>query len=375
MKIALITRRFEPNGGGTERDLIASARCLVEAGHDITIYAGEVRAPSTEWRIRTVATPPLGRALRLLIFARSAGALARAEGNDLILSFARIIDADILRSGGSAHASYLRAARRWRNSAGAIAMKLAPYHIIQRMIERRGFHSARLKKAIAVSDLVRDDLIREFRMAPDRVVTLYNGVDLMRFAPARDSTARRQLRQTIAIPDDAPVVLFIGNGFARKGLRFLLRAAGQAKRKMWLMVAGNDRAIDSYQRLARRLRISPRVLFLGAQARVERLFEMADVLALPSLFEPFGNVALEAMAAGLPVVTSAQCGVTALLPPALRPFVIQHPSDPGEIAARLTALLEVRGTELGEAARATAEQFSWQRYAIGLTAIVETLSK
>ncbi|MGH7915910.1 MAG: glycosyltransferase family 4 protein [Candidatus Binataceae bacterium] len=374
MNIALITRRFDPNGGGTERDLIMSARGLVEAGHDITIYAGEIRAPSTEWRLRMIATPPLGRALRLLMFARSAAARARIDGNDLILSFARVIDADILRSGGSAHASYLRAARQWRGGAGAAAMRLAPYHVIQQMIERRGFRSASLQKAIAVSDLVRGDLIREFRIAPDRVVTLHNGVDLDRFAPARDTTARRELRRTLTIPSDAPVVLFIGNGFARKGLRFLLRAVRQANSKMWLMIAGTDRAVASYQRLARNLRISPRVLFLGAQARVERVFEMADVLALPSLFEPFGNVVQEAMAAWLPVVPSAQCGVTALLPSALRPFVIQHPSDAGEIAARLSAILDARGSGLSEAARAAAEQFTWQRYADGLTSIVETLA-
>src|SRR5271167_4906644 len=99
MRIALVTRRFDPAGGGTERDLTITARLLSRAGHQVTIYAAELRAPCNEWPLRQVSAPRLGRALGLLWFARAAGAAARREGADLVLSFARIIDADILRSG------------------------------------------------------------------------------------------------------------------------------------------------------------------------------------------------------------------------------------------------------------------------------------
>jgi len=89
MRIALVTRRFDPVGGGTERDLIVTARLLSRAGHRAMIYAAEVRATSDEWPLRQISAPRLGRALRLLWFARAAGATARRDGAELVLSFAQ----------------------------------------------------------------------------------------------------------------------------------------------------------------------------------------------------------------------------------------------------------------------------------------------
>ena len=141
MRIALVTRRFDPAGGGTERDLIITARLLSQVGHRVTIYAAEVRAPADEWPLRRIAASHLGRALELLWFARAAGATARREGTDVVMSFARIVDADILRSGGGAHSSYLRAARQWQTTPARIAMRLSPYHRVQMLVERSGFRS------------------------------------------------------------------------------------------------------------------------------------------------------------------------------------------------------------------------------------------
>jgi len=209
MRIALVTRRFDPAGGGTERDLAITARILSLAGHHVTIYAADLRTSSSEWTLRHVASPRLGRALGLLWFARAAGAAARREGADLVISFARIVDADILRSGGAAHSSYVRAARRWQSPSAGIAMRVSPYHRVQLLIERRGFVSPRLKRAIAVSNLVRDDLVRTFALAPAQAVTLYNGVDLERFFPAPDAAARNEIRRDFGAHDSQPVVVFV----------------------------------------------------------------------------------------------------------------------------------------------------------------------
>jgi UDP-glucose:(heptosyl)LPS alpha-1,3-glucosyltransferase len=371
MRLALISRRFDPEGGGTERDLLVTARILAEAGHEVTLYADEVRGHAAEFAVHRVPTPRLGRALRLYWFATSAARVARGGGADLVLSFARIADADILRSGGSAHSSYLRAARGWRSGAGALAMRLSPYHRAQIAIESRGFACLRLKRAIAVSNLVREDLIRAFRLDPARVVTIYNGVDLQRFRPCADA-ATRAIRREFGVPDDAPAVAFIGNGFARKGLRFLLQAWPAIASKPHLMVVGVDRAIASYQRLAHHIGVGERVHFIGAQSGVERIFAGVDALALPSLFEAFGNVAMEAMASGLPVLVSAACGAAETLPMEMREFVVADPANVGEIAARMNALLEAR-KDLSAVARATAEQFTWERYGRQLMELLASL--
>ncbi len=198
MRIALLTRRFDSAGGGTERDLIVTAQGLRSAGHQVSIFADEIRGATGDWNVRRVgAGPRLGRTLSLLRFAWTAAPAARRAGADLVLSFARCVGADVMRSGGGAHASYLRAARKWRGALGAAAMRVNPYHQVQMLVERQAFRTPGLKRVIAVSNFVRDDLIREFGLAPEKTVTIYNGVDLDRFRPAADSSERAAIRNFV----------------------------------------------------------------------------------------------------------------------------------------------------------------------------------
>ncbi|MGO9451393.1 MAG: glycosyltransferase family 4 protein [Candidatus Binataceae bacterium] len=361
MRIALLTRRFDPEGGGTERDLMITAECLQRSGHQVVVYAEEIRAEAAGIRVRRVGAIKVPRTAAFLRFAFTAAPLARREGTDLVMSFARVVNADVLRSGGGAHASYIRAAAQWRGSAGMTAMKLSPYHATQLMVERRGFASPLLRKVIAVSDFVRTDLLRQFSLPPERVVTIYNGVDLQRFHPVEDPAARNEIRARFGVPAGAKLALFVGNGFARKGLGFLIDALPKIGGAPHLMVVGSDRDVGSFRRRAERNGVAARVIFAGAQPSVERFFNASDAFVFPSLFEPFGNVAMEAMACGLPVLASSRCGVAEIMPAALRAFVVDNPADPGEIAGNLDRMLQ-GGPELGRIARAAAEQYTWERH-------------
>ncbi len=373
MRIALIARRFDPAGGGTERDLIVTAQCLAEAGHEISFYTAESRKAQAKWPVVQVGSRWPSPTLQLMRFAWEAPARARRAGADLVFSFARAVGADILRSGGGAHSTYLREARRWRGEWAAAAMRMRPYHRAQMIIERAAFGSANLRCAIAVSELVRRQLVVEFGIEESRTATLYNGVDLERFRPP-DSAERERRRREFELDGSAPAVAFAGNGFARKGLGPLIAALASMKEQPFLLVAGSDRSALRYARLAQRLGVGARVRFLGAVAHVERLLQAADAFALPSFFEPFGNVVMEAMACGLGAVSSAQSGVAELLPPALRPFVVHDPADASEIALRTAAVLQT-GHRLAGGARAVAEAHPWSGYAAGLLKIVDSFRK
>lgn len=374
MRIALLTRRFDDNGGGTERDLIVTAQGLRAAGHQVTIFADEIRGAAGGWDVRRVGGGPrLGRALSLMRFAWTAAPAARRAGTDLVLSFARCVGADVMRSGGGAHASYLRAARKWRGALGAAAMRISPYHQVQMLVERQAFRSAGLKRVIAVSNFVRDDLIGEFGLAPEKTVTIYNGVDLDRFRPPLDPSARAAIRQKFIVPASARVVAFVGNGFARKGLGFLIEAWPLVAGGAFLLVAGSDRQTEKFVRRAHALNVGARVVFTGPQPNVEQIFHAADSFAMPSLFEPFGNVVMEAMASGLPAMTSAFSGVAEVIPPSMRGFRVENPDDVGEVALRLGALFDAPAS-LAADARATAEKFTWSRYAKELNALIESIT-
>src|SRR5581483_1416965 len=288
MRVALLARRFDPSGGGTERDLMVTIDCLRAGGHSVNVYADEIRGSLPGLELHRVGSTKLPKTLAFIRFAYAGASMARRDGTDLVLSFARVANADVLRSGGSAHASYLRAARRWRGAVGAMAMSAAAYHRAQVIIERRGFTSPRLKGAIAVSQFVRRDLIARFELAPSLVTTIYNGVDLERFRPDMAET-RSHVRREFGIPESAAMVTFVGHGFARKGLGFLIEAFAMLKSDRYLLVVGNDRAVDAFRRRADARGVGSRVIFAGSRPAIERFFNAADALALPSLFEPFGN--------------------------------------------------------------------------------------
>ena len=136
---------------------------------------------------------------------------------------------------------------------------------------------------------------------------------------------------------------------------------------------GADRKSPWYRREATRLGVGARLHFAGPVPDVTQIFHGVEAVALPSLFEPFGNVVMEALACGLPVLSSAQSGAAELLPESMQRFVVQDPTNSDEIASKLSALLGADG-ELQAAARATAEGYTWQRYADKLLAIVSTLT-
>ena len=372
MRIALVSRRFDAVGGGTERDLLITARVLTAAGHQITIYADEVRSPCSDLRVRRVTVLPFGRALKLLSFGLRAAPMARRDGAELVVSFTRALNADILRSGGAAHASYVRAARQWQTTIASAAMRLSPYHRAQIALERAAFSSEKMRCAIAVSELVRVDLIETFALPSAKVLTLYNGVDLQRFAPNRDRSLAKKIRAEFGIAEDCKAVAFVGRGFARKGLGFLLEAWPRIAPRVCLIVAGADRAAAAYRRRAVQLGIGDRVVFVGARADVARLFAGVDALALPSLFEPFGNVVIEAMAAGLPALCSKQTGAAELMPRELRDLVVTDPTDIEELAERVNLLVQL-GPDVAKLARSTAEQYGWDRHKPELLAIISAV--
>jgi UDP-glucose:(heptosyl)LPS alpha-1,3-glucosyltransferase len=373
MRIALITRRFDLAGGGTERDLAITAEILSQAGHEITIYTAEMRGPVPRWPVKMLVGPIVGRSLQFLWFARNAVSRVRLDGADVVLSFARVIGADILRSGGGAHSSFVRAARQWQSRAAATAMRLNPYHRIQMAVERAAFRHPNLKLAIAVSKLVSDDLILSFGLEPSRVVTLYNGVDCEKFRPSRGSSERAEIRRNLEMPADRSVVLFVGSGFGRKGLGFLIEAWKRLQGSPILLVAGSDRAVSAYQRMSERFDAADRVRFLGPRVDIELLMRAADGLALPSLFEPFGNVVVEAMASGLPVLASSRCGAAEIIPAEMRPLIVDDPADAGELAAKTQLLIDAPA-KLGPVSRAAAESFTWQRYGEQLLSIIGSVS-
>lgn len=323
MRIALVHRRFTTHGG-TERYLVGFARWLVRRGHDVRVLCNEVREDLRgEPGVRFVHLPML-RPAKLVSLWYSAARALDADRHDAVMGFGRTPGHHLFRAGGGSHAAALRRThpvRRW----------LSPEDWVELAMDRAAVRSARV--CIANSELGARGL-RDDYGAP-RVEVVYNGVDLTRFRP--DAAARVATRREL--DTKGPVALFLGTGFHRKGLDTAIAALPPG----WtLWVAGRDAPWSA----------PPSVRFLGPWKDPERLLQAADVMILPTRYDPFANACLEALACGIPALTTPDNGAAEVLP---HPWMVATDAE-GFRAGLLRA--EGEGPALGETCRATAERFT-----------------
>src|SRR5438128_2456534 len=196
-----------------------------------------------------------------------------------------------------------------------------------------------------------------------------------RHAPAGAGGARGPaLRRALGLADGERVCAAIGSGFARKGFDLLLRLWREAPpRDTALVLVGDDERLGHYRGLAEAL--GGRVRVTGPRPDVEAVLAAADVACLPSRQEAFGNVVLEACAAGVPVVPTRRAGAAALLEGPLAALVVDDPEDLDALARALAHALGPAHDALAQAARARAEQFPWDKHLDGLAALLTEVAR
>ena len=363
MRIGLCHKRLDLKGG-TERDLYITAKGLSALGHEVHLFCSEYKiAPPAGIFVHRVPIIPMGRTVRLWSFAAMAPWVMRRYPCDLIVSFGRIFSQDVLRCGGGSHRVFLSRLGRQGGMRRRFWQSISPYHRSVLLIEKRQLKKGFFKLILAVSSLVKRELVTTYGVPEEKIAVLYNGVDPHRFHPSVRTRWGAAIRQKWGIPADAPVVLFVGSGFQRKGLDRLIRAWQiPALKNCYLIVVGGDARIKRYRALADRM-ATGRVVFAGRQSEVEKYYGAADVLALPAVQEAFGNVILEGLASGVPVVTSKSVGAAELLVGSIAGEVIQQIEDSAELADNLVTMRDrARAPATQLAARALGERYSWEEH-------------
>ena len=309
-------------------------------------------------RVLTVDPFYLGKVWRDWSFARAAAAAWRRARFDLVQSHERIAGCDVYRAGDGVH-------RRWleiRKSRGSWREKLAiglnPYHAYVCRAERRMFEHPRLRAVICNSRMVRDEIRRAFRIAPEKLHVVYSGVDLSYFDLAQRAALREGARAELGLRPRDTMLLFVGSGFSRKGLDGALAGLAAAARPgLRLVVVGKDREAARYTGMAGALGLAERVRFVGGRDDVRPLYAAADCFILPSRYDPFPNTALEALAMGLPVIVSSHCGAAEIVETGVNGWVCEPDDARGIAAAMRQAEDAVAGGDMSGAARASAERF------------------
>jgi len=337
MKIGLVRRGFSATGGA-EAYLLRLAGGLARAGHEpVLVTSGDW--PADRW--------PHGEIIRLEGRTPQKFADNAAAANldlDVTFSLDRVPGCQIHRAGDGVHAAWLHRRARFEPLWKKYLNLMNPKHLSMMRLEVEVYQTAR--RVVANSHMVADEIRRWHDFPKDRIHVVPNGI-----GQPLPSLPRKEARRKLELPPDAFCILFVGTGWERKGLKFALRAVESLGAKALLLVAGRGPA-QRYR--------SDKARFLGPLSDLSTLFSAADVFTLPTIYDPFSNACLEALAAGLPVVTTKANGFSEIITDKVHGGIVEA-GDAAALASALEWWEDYNVDETRAACRLLASEYSIER--------------
>ena len=356
--LALVRQKYRPDGGAERFVASALSALSQQTDLDITVLTRKWQgAPDSNFHIQVCNPIKFGRVSRERGFAKSVQ--KHFNQFDLIQSHERIPGCTIFRAGDGVHKRWLQHRARTMSQEQITRVEKDRFHRYVMDSEKAMFEHSNLKAVICISEMVRNDILQEFDISPDKLRVIYNCVDHERFNPSLKSTFRPIIRRKYNISEQSSLQLFVGSGFERKGLGAAIKAV--SKTNSHLLVVGQDKKLNEYKKLTYDLKCENRIHFAGVQQHPEHFYAAADCFILPTLYEPFGNVVLEAMASGIGVITTPSCGGADIITPSVNGYI----ADALDIDSLAQAVTKLENTDhaqaLGVQARKVAESFTPER--------------
>lgn len=366
-RIVQIAPTIEP-GSGVAGVAFALEREFVAAGVQVERFtAAEAgRAPAGDRR-STIGTH-LARAGNVLWFSTVGSRRARrflAERPDAI----SICHNDVMAGDVYVNHGVLQAAMRARGNYGW-RMVRNPMHLFTAFRDRIRYRGRTHRAVVALTGQEARLLQEVYGRVRAPITVIPNGVDIDRFSPG-DAAGRAEVRRELGIPDDATVAVFVGHEYERKGLNLAIEALALAPAVVLLVVGGTGEMIRRARAQARRAGVADRVVFAGERPDPVPLLRASDVLVLPSAYEANALVVLEALACGVPVVSTRVGFAPDLLVDGENGFLVER--DAAAVGARLAELDAEPLDAWRERARRTAEQHSWREVAGRYLALAQSL--
>jgi UDP-glucose:(heptosyl)LPS alpha-1,3-glucosyltransferase len=369
MRLALNFYRVDPKNGGAETYVRDLCHRLVRAGHRVDLYANSWRddaLPPQVGRVR-VEAPGLTAWQRIWHFAQNSESALREAEYDCTVGFIKTWYHDvIIPQGGVIGASLEYNSRRfppgWQRTAYRWAKRANPKDWVYRSIERKQYRLAQPFRVVAVSHMVRQHLERYHGVPRSSIRVIPNAIDADRLAVPDPIAVGREFRREHRLADDDLVALFVGHNFWLKGLKPLLLALhdrqsrSASARPIHLLVCGGGRTAP-FRRLIDRLRLTETVHLIGFAPDIRACYWASDFLVLPTYYDPCSLVVFEALACGLPVITTACNGASELITDGQEGFVVSSPIDHASLADRMELMandtsrseMSARAARLGRA--------------------------
>lgn len=312
LKIGLVRRGYS-SSGGAEAYLKRLAQGLCSAGHEAQLFTTNDWPPN-EWSFGPITRLP-GKTP-----TQFADALDQSRPHvtcDVVMSLERVWQCDVYRAGDGVHRAWLQRRAHYDSALRKIKGVFNRKHRAILRLEESLFAHGGARRIITNSRLIKEEIVWLYGYPAAEIDLVYNGVPVAQFTAATSQRADSRAALGLAAEDIA--VLFAGSGWARKGLRYAIAAIeASGIPNMRLLVAGKGNEARYRGR---------KVQFLGPVQDLPKVFAAADIFLLPTIYDPFSNACLEALAAGLPVITTETNGFSEIIEDGKHGSVIPDASD------------------------------------------------
>lgn len=323
--------------GGVERIVYECSHYLVDRGHRVTVYAQDWESlphPNINYRpIQSVNSPAW---LNPLLYHHALRRALSSHRHDLIVGFGAECIGDIIWI-SSVHRAWISSDPGW---ATRTARRLHPKHQIILKLEKCLFTRGDWRKLIVSTQSVATDLKRFYGVDSNEIEVIPNGVNLQEFDPIQYQLMRKQIRRRLSIPEEGIVALFVGYDTGRKGLPTVLKAVGTIESEKLYMLAVGLRDCGHYRRMAGRLGIGSRFIALAPVSPITPYYATADFFIMPTRYEAMCLAILEALAMGLPVITSDIPGARETITHLENGWLINDPRSHTEVAGAIRCLFD-----------------------------------
>lgn len=349
MKHIVLLKSRARNHGGLEKHSARIASAFVEKGARVTILTTGTAQDSLQCPPISVVPKklfPWPASIRMEQFDRFVQNWLKSHPADLIFGMDRNRFQTHIRAGNGVHAAYLKSRILTEGKLKHFVCMMNPMHRKILELEKAAFENPSLQKLFTNSHLVRQQVLDHYDADPSKIEVIHNGVEWAEMEKdySEWEMKREEGFRKFNLDPNRFHFLFIGNGYLRKGLDRLLEGLSKLSfRDFHLSVIGKDNKMELYQAKAVQMGLKDQVRFFGQRSEIRLFYQMADVLVIPSFYDPFANVTVEALAMGLFVVSSKQNGGSEILTEN-NGVVIEDLLDPDSMCKALETAIEHKKT-------------------------------
>lgn len=336
--------------GGLEKYTWQIAQRFCQKKFPVTLLTTGISTPPFESEYLKVVSFPIDHrlsVLNLIRFNRCCKQYLEKYPTPIVFGLDRNQFQTHIRAGNGVHAAYLHYRAQEEGLYKKLSFFFNPLHQMTLQLEKKAFEHPELEILFTNSHLVKQEVLAYYDIAPEKIQVVHNGVEWIALRPYFQSWHEKKeaLLKKLKLPSPCHHFLFIGNNYRRKGLSKLLQALALIKNQDFhLSVIGKEYYLSDFEQQVMELNLTSKVTFFGPRKDAYQFYQYADTLVIPSFYDPFANVTVEALAMGLFVVSSARNGGSEVLSPTTG-TVIESLEDISSFAQALQTALSCPKTE------------------------------